>query len=373
MAMLIDWSSIKDMRLLVESLNDFLTKVFGKELLQKETRKLDLYAPKSRPVAILLMPKGVLGVMEGFLLGSLACLIFSAFVLRGRLPDPRGDFSLKEVLSFSLPLYLSNIIALAQGWLDVLILSSAAVPAVTGSYYLVLMGSSILSILWTPLCSALLPVLSSSFGRNGSVEVGAPIRIMTFIVLPPCLSIAAVSRTALSIVYGGYEEMSLILSMFSALSILSAYISLYNVILQAIKYTKPVFSAGALSTAIYIALLPILTPSFGSIGAATCRAFLIATSFLVLHIYVSRRLKADIKFMGRILLMSAIIALPLLLIEFMVDLPGIIKGACEASAFLLLWILAARALRPLSDEDWEILVEAVPIGRSLLSRIIEHE
>ena len=60
MAMFIDWSSIKDTRSLVESLNDFLTKVFGKELLYKETMKLDSYVPKGRPESLeYLRPVGV--------------------------------------------------------------------------------------------------------------------------------------------------------------------------------------------------------------------------------------------------------------------------------------------------------------------------
>ncbi|RLE84045.1 MAG: hypothetical protein DRJ41_03815 [Thermoprotei archaeon] len=60
MAMFIDWSSIKDMRSLVELLNDFLTKVFGKELLHKETMKLDLYVPKGKPESLeYLRPVGV--------------------------------------------------------------------------------------------------------------------------------------------------------------------------------------------------------------------------------------------------------------------------------------------------------------------------
>jgi tetratricopeptide (TPR) repeat protein len=57
---LMDWSNVRDPCSLVNSLSDFLTKVFGEELLREEAKKLDLYAPKGRPESLeYLRPIGV--------------------------------------------------------------------------------------------------------------------------------------------------------------------------------------------------------------------------------------------------------------------------------------------------------------------------
>ena len=58
--MLVNWSSVKTPRSLIDALSSFLTKVFEKELLYGEAKKLDLYAPKGRPESFeYLRPIGV--------------------------------------------------------------------------------------------------------------------------------------------------------------------------------------------------------------------------------------------------------------------------------------------------------------------------
>jgi|GEM_PF-668529 len=58
--MLIDWSSIRDPRSLVNSLSNFLVEVFSEEFLREEVKKLDLYTLKSKPESLeYLRPIGV--------------------------------------------------------------------------------------------------------------------------------------------------------------------------------------------------------------------------------------------------------------------------------------------------------------------------
>ncbi|RSN74941.1 oligosaccharide flippase family protein [Candidatus Methanodesulfokora washburnensis] len=322
----------------------------------------------SRLSSILLcLPIRVQGIAAGFLLGAFICLLFSIFSVRGRLPRARGNFTW-EIFEFSFPLYLNNMISLVQGWLDVLFLSAMAGSAQAGQYYLALIGSSALSILWSPLCSALFPAFSSSseaVERKASLSIG----IMTFIVLPVCLSAAAVSGTLLSIAYGeAYNRASSLLSLFCIFSVLSAYSSLYSVVLQALKETKPIFSAGAASTASYAILLPLLTPAFGPIGAALCRVILITVNFLVLQLFILRiNVKVRTAQLLKILLISLLISSFLFLIENL-SFPMIIKGTAELLSFLVLFLIMTRIVKPLSKEETELLARAAK--KPIISKLI---
>ncbi|MDW8045609.1 MAG: oligosaccharide flippase family protein, partial [Nitrososphaerota archaeon] len=108
------------------------------------------------------------GVAFGFFLGAIICLTFSILMVRGKMKGSDDNFPLREILSFSIPIYIFNIIHLARDWMDILILyglTSALTP--TGIYYIAVASSQILSILWSPFAFALLPALSSRFGAHG--------------------------------------------------------------------------------------------------------------------------------------------------------------------------------------------------------------
>ena len=60
---------------------------------------------------------GVFGVASGYLVGSVICLVFSLLILRGKLKRTGKDCScFRKIVSFSLPIYVNNMLVLAQGW-----------------------------------------------------------------------------------------------------------------------------------------------------------------------------------------------------------------------------------------------------------------
>jgi O-antigen/teichoic acid export membrane protein len=143
-----------------------------------------------------------------------------------------------------------------RGWLDVAILSGVAGLSAAGTYFIAVSSVTPLTILWVPLSSALFPTLSFLEG-SGDKEASKivrdkSLRVATAIILPLSAALSSVSYTALSLVYGSrYAEASIPFSILSAMSILSAYSSIYSAELQSKGFTKPILIAGLLSIAAY--------------------------------------------------------------------------------------------------------------------------
>jgi len=99
---LIDWSSVKDPRSLADALSTFLVKVFGGEFLREEVRKLNSYAPKSKPESLeYLRPIGVHRVARWFRL-------LENIKERGYSFDLRFSTEIEEFMNFTLFAYAFN-------------------------------------------------------------------------------------------------------------------------------------------------------------------------------------------------------------------------------------------------------------------------
>jgi len=329
-----------------------------------------LYTLSSRFLGLSLAFLGlkVLGLSLGLLMGSLVTLVYSLVVLRGKVGSSKEDFPSSKLLKFSMPIYGANAIGLLQSWLDVAILSSVAGLSATGTYYIAIASVAPLSILWVPLSSVLFPTLSwmNGYGDRGQVlEVcKRALRIATAIVLPLSVALASVSETALSIAYGrAYAEASLAFTVLASLSILSAYASIYGSELQALGRTGPIFLAGAASTAVYVVLLATITKSLGQVGAALARAAMIAVGFSMLYREVGAKLPNNL---SKSLVVTVALASILAPIEFFVRTSIYLKAFVEASAFVVIALLAFKLVKPLDDHEIGLLKAMIPLrGQSI--------
>ena len=338
--------------------------MYGYRMFKQVSAQNILYTLSTRFLGLSLAFLGlkVLGLSLGFLMGSLATLAYSLLVLRGRAGRSKEGFSSSKLLRFSMPIYGANVIGLLQSWLDVAILSSVAGLSATGTYYIAIASVAPLSILWAPLSSALFPTLS---WMNGSGDRGQvlevckrALRIATAIVLPLSVALASVSETALSIAYGrAYAEASLAFTVLASLSILSAYASIYGSELQALGRTRPMFLAGAASTAVYIVLLATITKPLGQVGAALARAAMIAVGFSILYREVGAKLPGNL---DKGLLVAMALASTLAPIELFVKADIYLKAFVEASAFVLVALLAFKLVKPLDDYEIGLLKAIIP-------------
>lgn len=330
-------------------------------------------------IALAFIGLGTYGLMNGFLLGAVFCLAFSFLAVRGKLKHGknRGEYRFGRILSFSAPIYANNIILLAQGWLDVIVLSAVAGLTQTGVYYMAVASVGFLSVLWAPLASTLFPTFSSLYGakRKETLEnaLATSLRITTFTVLPVSLALAAVSPTALALVYGeSYGQVAPSFMLLTSFSIFSAYSAIYTASLQALGETKPIFTAGAVSVAVYALALSILPTHFGPLGAAVSRTLLGLVCFVILHLSTSRRTKLllNVNLIAKTLSLSAVLALPLMLLDQHWNTSLHLRGAVEAAMFAILWILGTKLFRPLNHEDTNIIKAALPAKLRFITKVL---
>ncbi len=338
--------------------------MFGFNMFREVSLQNIIYVFSSRILGVSIAYLGfrVLGLSVGFLAGSAITLLYSLFVLRGRIKPCHKGFPSEELLRFSMPLYGGNVILLVQGWLDVAILSSLVGLGGTGTYYIAASSIAPLTILWTPLSSALFPTLSYINGKGDSKEIEETHRkvlnLATAVILPLSTALASVSHTALSIAYGErYSEASIPLSILSAFAILNAYTSIYSTELQSVGKTKPIFKAGVASTLTYIALLLLLTAPLRQVGAALARASVAIVGFMILYRELGLRLPENLK---KSLTVAVIIAAAVAPIELLLQTNTGIKASVEAIAFAITLPIAYKITKPLNRGEMELMKKMVP-------------
>jgi O-antigen/teichoic acid export membrane protein len=339
--------------------------MLGYSLFRQVSLQNILFQFLSRVLGLLLAYIGlrVTGLSLGFLIGSSATLLYSLVVLRERLRFSRGSFPIRRLFDFSLPIYGHNIIGLLQGWLDVAILSGVAGLSAAGTYFIAVSSVTPLTILWVPLSSALFPTLSFLEG-SGDKEASKIVRdkslkVATAIILPLSAALSSVSYTALSLVYGSrYAEASIPFSILGAISILSAYSSIYSAELQSKGFTRPILIAGLLSVVAYLLLLAILAAPFRQVGAALARAAMVIVSFATLYRKASIPLPANL---WKSLLSAIIVGGVLIPLEFFLNVGLYLKAFVELVVFIASFGLTFMFMKPVNKDDVELLKTAIPM------------
>src|SRR5207249_3051899 len=132
-----------------------------------------------------------------------------------------------DLMLLSAPVFASALITLGQQWGDMGIVYALLGPIALGPYYLVVSSVSFLSILWIPVNQAIYPALSAAHSADDiqgvSDRLALAFRLINLSALPIGASLAAISPTALDIVYGrSYVSESLTMSILSLSSVLVA-------------------------------------------------------------------------------------------------------------------------------------------------------
>src|SRR5207244_12109983 len=159
-------------------------------------------------------------------LGATVTVLLSVYLWHGQFVDG-GSYPLRPILAFSLPVFASALITLGQQWGDMGIIYVLLGPTILGPYYLVVSSVSFLSVLWMPVNQAIYPALSAAHStgdpREVSDRLATAFRLINLTVIPVGAALAAITPTALDIVYGAsYVAEALTLSVLSLSSIFVA-------------------------------------------------------------------------------------------------------------------------------------------------------
>src|SRR3989454_1230327 len=331
-----------------------------------------LYIPLSRGLALVLayLGLGVLGVVVGWLLGAVATLLLSLHLWKGRLPSG-GTFPRAELLSFSVPVFASAIITLTQNYGNIALLQTVVGQLqLTGAYYLTVSSVAFLSILWTPVTSALYPALSSGFSSQGpkaiSERLSVAFRLVNITVLPLGVALAAVAPTALEIVYGpSLASQAIPFAILAMAVVLTAQGAILVATLQAVGRTRPLLKVYLVATILDLGAVALLAKTLCTTAGAIGRVILGLSIFLLA--YRSLRPTVDVPIthgLFKAILLSIGTSIPLLVTDLVMTqqlmLRPLLRLPIILTVFVASFLIMSRTLSIFEETDFSLLESALP-------------
>ncbi len=219
------------------------------------------------------------------------------------------------------PVFASALITLGQQWGDLGIIYVLLGATILGPYYIVVSSVNFLSVLWMPVNQAIYPALSAAHStgdpREVSDRLATAFRLINLTVLPLGAALAAITPTALDIVYGAsYVGEALTLSILSLSSIFVAQGVLLVTTLQAVGHTRRYLAVTLVSTLAFMgfvgfAALPIGTLS-GAVGRALLSILIVALARFSLRSEVSTHIDSAL---SKAIPLAAGVGLPLFTLD----------------------------------------------------------
>ena len=340
-----------------------------------------LYVPLSRGLALALAYAGfrLYGIVIGWVIGAIAALLLSIYLWHGKLPKGRA-YPVKPILAFALPVFASALITLGQQWGDVGIIYALLGPTTLAPYYYAVSSVTFLSILWMPVNQAIYPALSadhvSGTHKEASERLATSFRLINLTVLPISAALAAISSTALDVVYGPqYMKEALTLSILSLASIFVAEGVLLVTVLQAVGHTRKYLEITLTSTLIFIGFVALLATPFQTLAGALGRVLLsllivLMARFSLRHVIDTHVFAA----MRKALPLAAGVAIPLYLLDYFFGVSHIIRPLFQLivlfGVFIILYGAISRQLNVFHHGDFAMLHDVLPSDlRPLLKRV----
>jgi O-antigen/teichoic acid export membrane protein len=326
----------------------------------------------SRTTAVILatLNMGLDGVLIGYITGSLVALAVAACFLRGKLPKTTHNASLKPILKFSLPLFLSSLTLLILNQAGIVVITAMTTDySLTGVYYIALNSVAVLSIVWIPITTTIFPALSAKHGLKKPEDITNILktssRYLIYIILPSCLGLAAISPTALAFFYGqDYLPGAIPLSILSVATIIIALYSLFTTALTAIGKTTQILKINVILAVSTVAMLSTIVPFLQIVGAALARLITwiigIALAFYLLQKEITVQLDKEALWKAT--------AASIAIVPFLLTFEATISKNLSITQTLIIEVLTAvtiyafslRILKALKSQDFELLRQALP-------------
>jgi len=289
-------------------------------------------------------------------------------------PYPR-----RRLFDFSWPLQTERIVSTLADWSDQMLLLAATSDLVLlGTYFLCVRGAASISIIWLAFNVTVMPTLSRIYGESGRERLTgalrAALRYLFLILLPAAFGLAALSRSAMVLLGGAeYEVGALPLSLLALGSILQATAYILMSALNAIAKTRAFAKIGIANVLTNVALVLLLSPRFGILGASMARVGMWVVNFTLMYRELRRHivLESDWSSLWKSSISSISMALSVFLLDNLllgvVPVPSLRIGIDICFGVLLYGILLIL-LRVLKPDDFSLLDSLLP---SSLHRFIE--
>jgi O-antigen/teichoic acid export membrane protein len=333
---------------------------------------------------------GLVGIMIGWLIALIAAVFLALSITTGSLGIFGKPYQMRPLLSFSAPLYVSNILSFVIQWIDQLFVLVVGYAAF-GAYNIANRAAVVPGLISSALVAALFPKLSQLYAQEGKGGLENAFKVTTrYAVLVgfPLILIIGVLAYPIIVLFGGvvYAPAATPLSLLCVASLFGTLGVAINPTFFTLERTKIasliVFAsivADALASYVFIVSL-----GMGMIGAAVAKVVASVVAFALGTVFLTRliQVKFDTEMLWKVLVACLAMVLALLGFDFLRQF--LIGPPYHFLSFRLLllpvyvaiaigtYLLAIIALGAIRKDDLELFREYLPGGLKWAATLLER-
>ena len=333
---------------------------------------------------------GVVGAITGYVMGYVIAAIVSVGYLIIKLYKPlltgkdENDAvkPLKSMLSYGLPLYLSDLILGLSSQLQMVILAIFSLDTAIGNFKASLNFIALPTILTKAVIMSLLPAFSKLHKDSEKSKTFFTLanKYTAMLIIPVTTMLIILSEELVQIIYGAsYQSAPFLLSL-SAIPFFLVGLGSFTLgsFFNGLGETKVTFKTTIVSFVVFAVLAPLLTKTYNIPGLIIALTFstLIET---ILSAYVAKtrfQVQPDYNNMIHIFLVAFTSALPVLLIVHFFPLPTILTLIFSGLAYLFTYITLIPIVRIVDKPELENIIKLthnIRFLKSLVKPMIAYE
>ena len=329
----------------------------------------------------------IIGVVVGTLTSAFLGLTILYFKFHKALGDPKENGigfkeSLKTIIGYSFPIYLSTLLIQIIAQLQGMILSVYASDAEIGNFKASSNFITLLSLLIAPIATALFPAFSKLEGDNYEIKrfFSLSIKYVTLLVVPASTAMIIFAKPLNQIVYGPeYVSAPTYLMLQAPIFLLAGLgYQVLNSLFNGANDPKTTLKMCLITFTVFVPLSLILTMHFSVPGLIT--ALVIGNFTATLYGAYKAKTKFKVNYPSKTLLLiytaSALSAFPGYLTLQTIPLPTIPKFAAAASIYLITYITLLPVLRAITKQEIEeitIATERIPLIKPFIKLLLKYE
>ncbi|MEM2167769.1 MAG: oligosaccharide flippase family protein, partial [Candidatus Bathyarchaeia archaeon] len=273
--------------------------------------------------------------------------------------NENGDCHLKETIKFSLPLYVSSLLALLLSNYQAILLAKYSSDLEIGCFRAAANISMILTVIVSPILLALFPTFSRLNSHGFRERIGEflnlSVKYSSLIIIPLAALLACVSRYLVDVIYGaGYIQAGDYIVFYSMIHMLiglgsGIFISLFN----GLGETSLTLRVNIINLAIFMTIAPLLADPYSVPGILT--SLLISNLITTLYAYdMARRrlgINLNLSASARIYASSIISAVPAAVMAYYLNMPGIVGLVSCSVIYAIVYLTVAPILKAINMED----------------------
>ncbi|MEM2169302.1 MAG: oligosaccharide flippase family protein [Candidatus Bathyarchaeia archaeon] len=266
---------------------------------------------------------------------------------------------LKETIKFCLPIYTSSLLSLLLGNYQAILLARCSSDIEIGCFKAATNISTILTVVSTPIITALFPAFSRLNSHRLREEVGdllhLSVKYSSLIIIPMAVLLACISNYLVDVVYGAsYILAGEYLALYSMIHVLiglgsGIFISLFN----GLGETSLTLRVNIVNLAIFMAIAPPLVISYNVKGIIISLLISSLISTLYARDLAVKKLDINLRFTAsaKIYAASAVSAIPALILIQFINLPSMISLLLVLATYTITYLTLSPVLKAVNEVD----------------------